>query len=53
LFAEKIELHGMWALWVWARSRPLILGLSLSLVGLALSSRALSSPVGRVPQGGK
>jgi|SRR4029079_3378725 len=26
LFAEKIELHGMWALWVWARSRPLILG---------------------------
>ncbi len=23
---EKIELHGMWAIWVWARSRPLIWG---------------------------
>ncbi len=23
---EKIELHGMWAIWVWARSRPLVWG---------------------------
>jgi len=32
---EKIELYGMWAIWVWARSRPVALGVMRKLLRYA------------------